>query len=190
MEFQLPQLPHADSSLFACLHQTLFVFTRVSPVSRIITYHQGRICHCVSYPESYPGLPPPRLSPSSTSPSPPLQIWPRLYYLHDHDRPDNSNRLLPFRRRSTYPRFSCVMFARVPKPPKFRLFLAILRVDESSGRSCGYVACPSNHACNRLLFLVLTLWIRRHILAHRSHAAPRLLPSRHIPVPAPEPWNL
>ncbi len=37
-----------------------------------------------------------------------------------------------------------------PKPPKFRLFVAILRVGEASGRSCGYVACPSNHACNQL----------------------------------------
>lgn len=40
--------------------------------------------------------------------------------------PVNSNRLVPFRRRSTYPRLSCVVFARVLSHPSFDLFRAQL----------------------------------------------------------------
>ena len=86
--------------------------------------------------------------------------------------PDNSNRLVPFRRRSTYPRLSCVVFARVlsHQVSTFRCHLTNGRILGKELRICG-VPVQLRLQSAALLFLTLGKM--------QSHPCPEI-PSRSL----------
>ena len=133
-----------------------------------------RIRKVVSYP---PRLTKGYCSPTKTKKTNLAEAVTSTCMIHDPwfltpECPDNSNRLVPFRRRSTYPRLSCVVFARVLKPPGFAFSLPSYEwTNPREGAADMWRARPITPAISGPLSS--HPWKRcRLILALRSQAAP------------------